>query len=118
MLSLIIVLAMAWGASSGSAVAMYQYQTALVNKPEGSAILPEWAETEDKGMYVWEDDGWLTYRIWYVWEDMISYADPVYPDEVLEKYYELKEAQVAETPYVSEEYLLELAYNSQTNEWP
>lgn len=79
---------------------------------------------------VWEEDSnMFSYHLWYVWEEEHYdeekggytgewYVDEgCYPPEVVELYYELK-AQKAETPYVSQEYLSELAYNSQTNEWP
>lgn len=117
MLSLIMVLSLAWGCGCGSASAAYTYCYDSINYADGEYILPEWSDTDDRGMYVWDNVTWLNGTIYFVWEDLIQYAEPAYPDEILEKYYELKEARETK-PYVSEEYMAELAYNSQINEWP
>lgn len=115
MLSLVLVLSLTWGCGCGSATAAYQYSTALMNYQEGYEIWPE--DTEDPGMYVWRETDWLTWDVCFVWEDVLEVDPEAYPEEVLKKYYELKEARETK-PYVSEEYMAELAYNSQINEWP
>ena len=117
MLSLVLVLSMVWGCGCGSATAAYQYSTALMNYQEGTEIWPE--DTEDPGMYVWGETDWMKWHVYFVWEDVLEMDEDgdAYPEEVITKYYELKEARETK-PYVSEEYMAELAYNSRTNEWP